>query len=118
MRKTLARLGWLVALAVVSGCGAGPTPSIDGSVIVKVTLSRSGGAGPEIDHAPLPNIDVTVSDTTGHEWRDETGENGSATLSIPPGDYTVDISYCPDAPKAVTVSTGQASRVRFDCVAP
>jgi hypothetical protein len=103
---------------MLSGCGSGGgNAPDDGLVIVTVTLSRSGPPGPVFDQAPQSNIEVTVANSSG-TWSDQTDEAGEARLSIPSGEYDVDISMCPDAPQHVIVSKGATARIRFDCLSP
>lgn len=109
-----------IAAAVLSGCGSssGSTP-VDGAVFVTVTLSRSGPPGPNFERVPQSGVQVTVTDDSGGTWSDETNHAGEANLVVPsPGEYDVDISYCPDAPQHATLARGATANVRFDCVAP
>lgn len=121
MRKCWQWFGCGLVVPILSGCSGSVDPPEDGIVIVTVTLSRSSGggaAGPNIDHAPQSNVDVTVADGREHAWSDRTDENGAVRIPIPPGEYDVEVKMCPDAPKPVKVSAGETMRVRFDCVAP
>ena len=114
----------LLGVCVLSGCGGGDGDGGGGgapdrgSIVVTVTLTRSGPPGPSIDHVPQHDVEVTVTNTSGHSWSAKTDDEGEAQLSVPVGDYEVDTGFCPDAPKPVSVTTGTTARVRFDCVAP
>lgn len=90
----------------------------DGSIVVTVTLSRSGPPGPHLDHSPQAGIAVTVVGESERSWSGTTDTTGQAVVSVPAGDYAVDIGFCPDAPQHVTVKAGGTEQVRFDCVAP
>lgn len=107
----------LLGVTLLSGCGAGDEGPDRGAIVVTVTLTRSGPPGPSIDQRPQRGVDVTVSDPAGHRWSAVTDAAGEAHLSVPPGDYLVEVASCPDAPKPVTVTSGATSRTRFDCVA-
>jgi hypothetical protein len=112
-------LACLVAASVLSGCSQGDDKVQAGAVEVTVTLSRSGGMGPSIDHAPQSGVHVTVTDDAGGKWLKTTNSDGEARLSVPsPGEYEVDISMCPDAPRHATVARGATAKVQFDCIAP
>jgi hypothetical protein len=109
----------LATATLLSACGPDrPAPPEGGSIAVTVTLSRSGPVGPSLDHVPQADIQVTAVDHSGGSWSTKTGAAGEATLSVPAGDYDVDISFCPDAAHHVTVTSGVTTATRFDCVAP
>jgi hypothetical protein len=109
----------LATATLLSACGPDRTaPPESGSILVTVTLSRSGPVGPSLDHVPQKDIQVTAVDDAEGIWSTKTGVAGEATLSVPAGDYDVDISFCPDAAHHVTVTGGATTTTRFDCVAP
>jgi hypothetical protein len=108
----------LLAAATLYGCGADDhEPPDTGLVVVTVTLSRSGPPGPKFNHVPQGGVDVTVADGSGGTWSGKTGESGEARRSVPAGEYEVDTSYCPQTPQHVTVTAGETTNTRFDCLA-
>ncbi|GCD89232.1 hypothetical protein [Nocardioides sp. LS1] len=117
---TMRRLGAALSAAfMLSACGsAGGDERELGSITVTVTLSRTGPPGPSLDHSPIPGISVTAISTSQRSWSASTNSEGEAVLSIPPGEYDVDIGYCPDAPQHVEVTAGARASTRFDCLAP
>ena len=109
-----------IAATILSGCGliGGSTP-VDGAVNVTVTLSRSGGLGPTLNNVPQSGVHVTVTDDSGGRWSGTTDGAGEANVAVPsPGEYDVDISFCPDAPQQANLAEGATAKVRFDCLAP
>jgi hypothetical protein len=108
----------LLTLPGMSGCADDSDAPETGVVLVTVTLSRSGPPADALDHVPLDDIQVTVSNASGDQWEGETDSTGEERLSVPAGEYEVGIGYCPDAPKPVTVKVGQTTSTRFDCMAP
>jgi hypothetical protein len=112
-------LACLVAANVLSGCSHRDDRGQGGVVELTVTLSRSGAVGPSFDHAPQGGVHVTVTDDAGGKWLETTNSDGHARLSVPSqGEYEVDISLCPDAPRRTAVARGATANVRFDCTAP
>ena len=112
-------LACCVAATALSGCSHGDRGGQDGAIHVLVTLSRSGGMGPSIDHAPQSGVHVTVTDDAGGKWPATTNGDGEAQITVPsPGEYDVDISFCPEAAQHASVSAGGSATVRFDCIAP
>jgi hypothetical protein len=117
------RLRWLalVPLVAAAGCSADKkdTPPETGSLVVTVTLSRSGGVGPTFGHVPQHDVALRVTDDAGEAYPGRTDAAGEAHFTLAPGAYVVDVNpYCPDAPKPVTVVRDEPAAVRFDCVAP
>jgi hypothetical protein len=105
-------------LVVVTGCGSDDRERSDtGTVVVTVTLSRSGPPGPSIDHVPQRDQQVDVVEGTKTRYSGRTDQAGIARVPVPVGDYDVDVAGCPNAPQHVVVTKDSQVPVEFDCVA-
>jgi len=122
MRRVLARVLLLCtsASAVCAACTAShPAPA---SAELQVHVGLFGGPllpnGKMADsNAPQPDAPISVADRTGHMWRAKTDQYGVATVSIPPGQYTVSSSSC-GSPQRVTVVAGKRAYVHVVCAIP
>jgi hypothetical protein len=64
---------------------------------------------------PMTGATFTVRDRAGHSWRATTGADGTASLSLAPGGYTVH-SSCQTT--TVVVRSGQTTRANLHCDVP
>jgi hypothetical protein len=102
----------LLGCALLAPACGGPDRPADGTVVVTVTLSRSGPPGPSLDHVPQPGVRVEVGSRSAR-----TDADGVARLAVPPGTYAVIAVGCPDAPHRLRVTAGERARTTFDCLA-
>ncbi len=111
--------GWLAVLAgvvLVPGCGGrGPEPA---QIVVTVTLTRSGPAGPTLDHVPQQVETVIAVDAAGNDQTATTNGNGRARLSVLAGEYDVTTRVCPNDPQLVRAVPGTVVRLSIECLAP
>jgi hypothetical protein len=107
--------------ALLLGCtssadGPGTTPS---TVAVHVGLfGGPGGPGGGMAASDAPQADALVSvvSETGRTWRARTGRDGTASVSVPAGRYTVSTSC--GSPQPVTVPSGHRASVEIQCAVP
>ncbi len=125
MGRILARMRAVISLAtlaiLMSGCSGPPKSTVSSSMIeTTVTLSRSGGLGPSLDHVPQREavVTVTVTDAAGVERTATTDADGRARLAVPVGEYDVSTGFCPFRPQHVVASPGAVVRLTIDCLAP
>jgi hypothetical protein len=107
----------------LAGCASSHNDPGQQSSTLNVHIGMFGGPLTPNGHmadsdAPAVGKLITAADTHGHQWRARTGNNGTATFTLPPGHYSVVSSYCGTGPQQVVTHPHHDAQVQIQCDIP
>lgn len=122
MRWSVSKHVFLLCLAVVAAAVLGGCSSMTTSpVTLKVHIVLFGGPPrPDgrmaLSNAPEPDVSVTVANQAGRRWTVQTDQDGVATFSVHPGNYTLQSPACgPVSSRQIAVKADDRAYLAIRC---